>query len=438
MVESGSKNWMVLFWHRPRRLLLRKVIFYLHLVLGLSIGLLASITCLTGSLIVYKPEIESLLLGAVSHVAPTTDRATVSLEAAYDAVRERNPGCKIVQAYLHAEPDLAWSFDLNCKPKGRVVAYVDKYRGGVTGEDHFQRKWTQWIYDLHVRLLSGATGETVNGIGALLLIILASTGLVVWWPGVKHWRSGFRFEWRARWRRKNYDLHRLTGFFASLLLMFVAFTGAYFAFPKTYESVVAWAAHKPSVLPAPRTAIGTPHHISLDAIYATAVRAMPAGETTLFTFPQQKNAPYSVRRMLPGDWRRTGDNLVYIDQYTGQVIRMNYHRELAWPIRLTRDISPLHFGTFGGNFTRILWIIAGIAPAILYASGVLMWWNRSILPAVRRRRRQETEREEARATALLGPLGVAEPAAQDHFDQQVVRSARDADADSKIELPFGR
>jgi hypothetical protein len=39
-------------WHRPRLLPLRKIAFYVHMVLGLSIGLLASITCLTGSLIV--------------------------------------------------------------------------------------------------------------------------------------------------------------------------------------------------------------------------------------------------------------------------------------------------------------------------------------------------------------------------------------------------
>jgi uncharacterized iron-regulated membrane protein len=398
-----SKNWVVLFWRRPRLLLLRKILFYVHMVLGLSIGLLASVICLTGSLIVYKPEIENLLLGPVSHLVSPADGRTMSLQLAYDAVRQEHPDCRIQQAYLHAEPDLAWSFDLNCKPRGRVVVYIDKYRGNITGEDHFQGKWTQWLYDLHVRLLSGATGETVNGIGALLLIVVASTGLVAWWPGVKHWRSAFRFESRARWRRKNYDLHRLTGFFASLLLMFVALTGAYFAFPKAYEGIIAWVAQKPSVLLAPRTRIGAPRHISLDTIYATAVQSLPVGETTLFTFPQQKDAPYSLRRMLPGDWRRTGDNLVYIDQYTGQVTRLNYHRELAWPIRFTRDLYPLHFGTFGGNITRILWIIVGLAPSILYVTGLLMWWNRSILPSLRRHRRQREMHMVA--DAIADPVG---------------------------------
>ena len=62
-------------------------------------------------------------------------------------------------------PNLTWpgaSISTVSRRDG-VVVYVDKYRGNITGEDHFQGKWTQWIYDLHVRLLSGTTGETVNG-----------------------------------------------------------------------------------------------------------------------------------------------------------------------------------------------------------------------------------------------------------------------------------
>jgi uncharacterized iron-regulated membrane protein len=93
---------------------------------------------------------------------------------------------------------------------------------------------------------------------------------------------------------------------------------------------------------------------------------------------------------------------VYLDQYTGHVVHLNYHRELAWPIRFTRDLYPLHFGTFGGNLTRILWIIVGLAAAFLYVTGLLMWWNRSILPALRRHRRR-------REMQLVGDAMIADP-----------------------------
>src|SRR5881628_2791417 len=47
---------------------------------------------------------------------------------------------------------------------------------------------TTWLLDLHDNLLAGETGRTVNGVGAFAILALASTGLVIWWPGVKTWR----------------------------------------------------------------------------------------------------------------------------------------------------------------------------------------------------------------------------------------------------------
>ena len=71
--------------------------------------------------------------------------------------------------------------------------------------------------------------------------------------------------------------------------MFVAVTGAYFAFPKAYEAIIAWAAQKPSVLLAPRTKTATPRQIGLDAIYATAVRAFITCDLQLFAQPAGSN-----------------------------------------------------------------------------------------------------------------------------------------------------
>jgi uncharacterized iron-regulated membrane protein len=38
-------------------------------------------------------------------------------------------------------------------------------------------------------------------------------------------------------------------------------------------------------------------------------------------------------------------------------------------------IAQLHIGRFNG-FTEALWIILGLAPAFLFSTGTLMWWNR--------------------------------------------------------------
>jgi uncharacterized iron-regulated membrane protein len=79
---------------------------------------------------------------------------------------------------------------------------------------------------------------------------------------------------------------------------------------------------------------------------------------------------------------------------------------MNWQLPFDSPVISIHsiFGTFGGNFTRILWIIVGLAPATLYVTGLLMWWNRSILPALRRHRRRR-EKQMVADAMIADPVG---------------------------------
>ncbi len=363
------------FWWRPRRLAARRWVFYLHLYCGLIIGILMAVVSLTGSILVFRPEMERQMVSGISHVVP--GGRPISFQKLYDLVRASEPkGAKIENAYLYASPDLAWSFRVGYLHERREV-YVDQYRGKVLGVDHFHGKFTAWVYDLHVNLLSGKTGLMINGIGAFILTLMCITGFLIWWPGRKNWRFGLHYAWRARWKRQNYDVHKIIGAFSLLPLALVAMTGAYFAFPKLLEIPVELLTHAPAVRHPPKSRpTGNTQRPDLDNVLNNALVAMAGGEATLFTFPTSSTQAYSLRKFLPGDWRRTGDNLVYLDQSTGKVLRIDYHSNLPFGIRLVRDIAPLHYGTFFGYFSRIFWVFLGLTPLILYVSGTLMWWNR--------------------------------------------------------------
>jgi len=48
-------------------------------------------------------------------------------------------------------------------------------------------------------------------------------------------------------------------------------------------------------------------------------------------------------------------------------------------------LSRLHFGRWRNNEPlRAAWAIAGLMPAILFVTGVIMWWNRTLRPLLRR------------------------------------------------------
>ena len=90
-----------------------------------------------------------------------------------------------------------------------------------------------WLLDLHDNLLAGETGRTVNGIAAILLLLLAITGAVIWWPGVRTWRRSLFVETQASWKRLNWNLHSVLGIW---FLLFVLMWGGHGA-----VSVVPWS-----------------------------------------------------------------------------------------------------------------------------------------------------------------------------------------------------
>ena len=69
-------------------------------------------------------------------------------------------------------------------------------------------------------------------------------------------------------------------------------------------------------------------------------------------------------------------------------------------VRLMRLIAPIHFGDIGGLFTRILWVVIGLTPGILFVTSLLLWWNRS-LSKKWRRQGKSTAREKGRSTELV-------------------------------------
>jgi uncharacterized iron-regulated membrane protein len=75
-------------------------------------------------------------------------------------------------------------------------------------------------------LLPEEIGKHVTGIATIIFVFMLITGIILWWP--KKWKNAvqnFKIRWKAKWRRKNYDWHRSTGFYLAVPALVVALTG---------------------------------------------------------------------------------------------------------------------------------------------------------------------------------------------------------------------
>jgi len=363
--------------HHPRKLWLRRALFQIHLWAGVLLSLYLIVIALTGAVLVFEDELTSKTLPAGLHRYDPAQR--VPLLVAVEDFRTRFPDTKI--EYLALPNPAVPAFQITAtdaqRHEFRVVG--DPVIGALQVKP---RNWLNVVHDLHIYLLLGETyGAQVNGIGAAILLLLAATGLVLWWPGLKVWTRGLRVSFRHSWRRINYDAHSAIGFWTLAIVTWWAFSGVYFGWYRQVGFVVNMVSPLRNMLPpTPPKVVPLPagtQHATLPELLEAAQKASPAGHLGGLT-----NATLSDPTLLammdlgrPGDFSHR--DLVTLDAASGRVLNVwHYGQNQSLGDWVLWAMHPLHFGTLWGLPIKILWCLFGISLAVLSATCVLMYWNR--------------------------------------------------------------
>ncbi|MEH2257594.1 PepSY-associated TM helix domain-containing protein [Nostoc sp.] len=90
---------------------------------------------------------------------------------------------------------------------------------------------------------------------------------------------------------------------------------------------------------------------------------------------QNRKVALRFRFKLPQEKDEYGNSNVYLDQYSGKVLRFNNALKSSLGDRVLNSFTPLHYGTFLGLTSRILYVFVGLTPLILFITGFVMWRN---------------------------------------------------------------
>ena len=205
-----------------------------HLWVSVPFGIVITITCFTGALLVFEDEITVLCRGDMATVAPHGEPLKLNVIA--DRVDATLPADVDVKGIVvSGSPDEAYRVNLS-KPKKEAV-YVNQYTGEVIGKDE-RMPFFQTVFRLHRWLMDSNPGEgklfwgkMIVGASTLAFVVILLTGLVIWWPRNRK-MLGNRLQIALR-KGKNrfwYDLHVAGGFYAMLLLFAMALTGLAWSF----------------------------------------------------------------------------------------------------------------------------------------------------------------------------------------------------------------
>jgi uncharacterized iron-regulated membrane protein len=115
----------------------------------------------------------------------------------------------------------------------------DPYTGADLGDAEPRATFLfEKVAQFHDNLLGDREGRTINGIGGVILTAMSLTGMVIWWPGIRNLRRGLTVRLTKNWRRLNWDLHSVLGFWSFGLVFMWALTSVYMVFPDPFLDVV--------------------------------------------------------------------------------------------------------------------------------------------------------------------------------------------------------
>lgn len=342
--------------------------YLLHSVIGLKVSLLMLFVCATGTIATVSNDLEWLFR---PEVRATLTARPVSWGRQYEAARAAFPHHVIAYGTAGEEPYLATSFDATNPAGESRVIWVDPGTGRVTGES----SWVSLVSmtrALHYHLFTDRTGSwlfyIVCSLG-VILILSSVTGLIVY---RKFWRGLARLPRADRGERVfSGGVHKLAGVWSALFALIIGGTSLWY-FAERAMSEVAGVEYERFHPPLDAKAIDAhgPRRLDTDALIAVAKREMPDLKVKQIWFPTSPEEPIFIRGQASAWLVRDRTNGIGINPFTGEVIYVDRAERMRPIERWVHTADPLHFGDFGGLWSKLLWLAFGLLLCLLSWTGV--------------------------------------------------------------------
>jgi uncharacterized iron-regulated membrane protein len=354
---------------------LRRLWLNVHLWTALSLVVLLVPVSISGGLLVWHDEIDSVVnpkryavSGPQVLLQPSEYLAKAEAAVADDptmsrasALRYPEPGWP-VRVVMRAQPREA-----GARPRP-VTAYLDPPTGKVLDVVDFRASLFGFLHVFHENLtIPEYSGRQIVGWAGVGMLILSLTGIWLWWP------RGGNFLRGLHWRRSSLftlNLHHLLGFWISVPLAVISATGIYLSFPQMAREAMSSVA---PMTPQGQRGFGPVAQrtaLTADQALAAALAAEPNGKPVALFLPvQQRERPLTWRTQMS---RAGSGDIVTVttDDHSGRtspaIAPLSGDRAAAW-------IRWIHEGSRGGPVWAILVTLTGVFPTIFAVTGIIMW-----------------------------------------------------------------
>lgn len=337
--------------------------------LGLGTGLIVFVISITGCLYVFEKEIRDFTQKESLYV-PTENKAFIGLDAIIQNFNKISGGDKITLIRIknsQANATVALSSGSD------NVFYFNPYSAELVKKT--SQDWLHIIQEIHTSLLLGEAGKFIIRWSVVIFVIMLVTGIILWFPGqLRVLKQALTIKWSASFKRVNYDLHNVLGFYSSGILLLIAISGLYFGF-KEVKMAISFLTGT-SLSEGKQPAINLQKEVSelnYSDLYKSISLSNPGAESASLSI--RKNGEVRIRMIHPYKGYRK-QNTYYFDSASGQLLRYKLYKDFNSADIVEAANYDVHTGQIFGLFGKLVACIASLISASLPVTGFIIWMKR--------------------------------------------------------------
>jgi len=378
---------------------LHKLTGQLHLWLGMASGLVIMIVGITGCIYTFIDEIRPIVYRDRIFIdPPKANQKMLPLQklkaTAQQALNKKVPLMDI-EIFTDRKHTMVFRYrnrDDNANLYTNYFinydkVYLNPYTGKIIRVEDTKWEFFNVIVMLHCTLLLGNAGKQIITWATVIFIFLLFSGLLLWWPKNKAAsKKRFIFKWKptTAWKRKNYDLHQILGFYIFIIAFFVALSGLSMILPKVDSSIqyltnlgqtgqqhsMTHTSHMGGHVNEVQESSG-----SLNEIADHAASINPNSVKYRVFTPQSATDPLIIK-----NYKDQSSHYPYLqDQYSQSTARhtsTTYFSDLSAGAKVHEVTYDIHVGALLGVPGKILVFFTSLITASLPISGLFIWIGR--------------------------------------------------------------
>jgi uncharacterized iron-regulated membrane protein len=362
----------------------KKAFLFVHRWLGFITGLTVFIVSITGCIYCFQDDIQDL---CYDYRTVKVQQQQLLLPSVFQqAAQIKYPEGKVTSVIYYGRNRSLQVRLLNDKKV--IVLYFNPYTAKLLHAEPLKGTFFAFIKEVHLYLfLPKAIGKIVNGISVILYVFIMISGIVLWWPRRKADRKrSLTIKWGSKWKRVNYDLHNVLGFYTAVILILMAITGLSFSFKWVASGLYSTANFgkdypiEKKLFKSDSTAVAVQQaakdrlHSSrlVDHSYRVLRQKSPQAEYLLLFLPAKAGSVLSGTA-YPKALHFSYSDYYSFDQYTGKLINFLPYTSKSAGMQLNNMNYDIHTGQIAGFGGKLLAFCCSLVSASLPVTGLILY-----------------------------------------------------------------